>query len=82
MSKQPVSRRTFVRGAASAAFGATILPRELLGGVGYTPPSQRLNVAIIGAGGMGAANAEALVAGGQRIVALADVDFARVHGSV
>ncbi|MDQ3606767.1 MAG: Gfo/Idh/MocA family oxidoreductase, partial [Gemmatimonadota bacterium] len=82
MSASGITRRNFVKGAATAALGAMILPRELLGGVGYTPPSRRLNVGIIGAGGMGAANAENLVLGGQRIVALCDIDFAHVDRTV
>ncbi len=82
MSASGITRRNFVKGAATAALGAVILPRELLGGVGYAPPSRRLNIGIIGAGGMGAANAENLAIGGQRIVAICDVDFPHVERSV
>ena len=82
MSKQEISRRAFVGTMTKAAFGATIVPRHVLGGPGFVAPSDTVNVAMIGAGGMGSSNAQALVAGGQRIVALADVDFAVVDRSV
>ncbi len=69
-----ISRRDFVAAAASmAAF--TIVPRYVLGGPGYTPPSEKLNIAAIGSGGMGAANIE--VCSTENIVALCDVDDQR-----
>src|SRR5699024_6689495 len=43
------------------------------GGVGYTAPSDQLNIAGIGVGGMGRANLRAMES--QRIVALCDVDW-------
>jgi predicted dehydrogenase len=53
-----------------------IVPRHVLGGPGYQAPSDTLNVAIVGAGGMGAENAMAL--GSENIVAVCDLD----HGLV
>ncbi len=47
-----ISRRTFVGGAVSAA-AFTIVPRHVLGGPGYTPPSEKLNAACIGVGAQG-----------------------------
>src|SRR5204862_614340 len=55
---------------------ATILPRHVLGGPGQTAPSEKLNIAIVGAGGQGMSNAEELTS--QNIVALVDVDFGYV----
>ncbi|MHC4475408.1 MAG: Gfo/Idh/MocA family protein [Planctomycetota bacterium] len=69
-----ITRRDFVRGAASAAV-FTIVPRHVLGGPSHTPPSEKLNMACIGVGGRGAG-----VVGGvasQNIVALCDVDAER-----
>jgi predicted dehydrogenase len=66
-----ISRRDFVRGAASVA-AFTIVPRHVLGGPGRTPPSEKLNVAGVGLGGMGKNNVEALK--DENIVALCDVD--------
>lgn len=68
MSRRKLSRRTFVEGAGRAALSAMILPRHVLGGRGYQAPSDTLNVAIVGAGGMGMSNAEAL--GSENIVAV------------
>lgn len=78
MQNDSMSRRSFVAGMTKAAFGATIVPRHVLGGPGFIAPSDTLNVAMIGAGGMGMSNARALVEGGQNIVAIADVDLERV----
>lgn len=75
MINESISRRGFVSTMTSAAFGFTIVPRHVLGGPGYLAPSDTVNVAIVGAGGMGMANAQNVVDGGQNIVALADVDF-------
>jgi len=47
------TRRKFISSAASAAFGFTLVPRHVLGGPGYIAPSEQLQVAGIGAGGMG-----------------------------
>ena len=51
-----VSRRDFMGGAVSTIAAFTIVPRHVLGGSGYVPPSEKLNIAGIGAGGMGARN--------------------------
>jgi predicted dehydrogenase len=67
------SRRKFLAGTAVAATGLLIVPRHVLGGTGYIAPSDRLNIAGIGVGGMGAHNIRALA--GENIVALCDVDW-------
>ena len=71
-----ISRRSFLAQAAAISAGVTIVPRRVLGGRGYTAPSDTLNILMVGGGGMAASNAFALVQGGQRIVAIADVDQA------
>jgi len=69
------SRRTFLKHSAIGA-AAMIVPRHVLGGVGYTPPSDQLNLAAIGAGGKGASDIRnASVNGRERVAALCDVDF-------
>lgn len=80
MSDSRIPRRSFVRGLAVAGAGAMLVPRHVLGGQGFTPPSDTLNVAIVGVGGMGLSNAEQL--DGQNIVALCDVDFGYVDRQV
>ena len=72
--ERPISRREFVGDAAKAGVAAsafTIVPRHVLGR-GHTPPSALLNIAVIGVGGMGASNAEAV--GMENLVAFCDVD--------
>lgn len=69
------SRRTFLKQAAFAS-SVLIVPRHVLGGVGYTAPSDQLNLAAIGAGGKGRSDIiNASVNGRERVVALCDVDF-------
>jgi len=70
--KNEVSRRTFLTKAAVGAAGLTIIPRHVLGR-GFTPPSDLLNIAGVGVGGMGRSNLINLAS--QNIVALCDVDW-------
>ncbi|CAN5813944.1 Gfo/Idh/MocA family oxidoreductase [soil metagenome] len=67
-----ISRRKFLGGAALSLAAFTLVPRHVLGGVGYTAPSDKLNVAGIGVGGRG----RSVLAGmkSENIVALCDVD--------
>jgi predicted dehydrogenase len=79
-----MTRRRFLgSGAAvSAAAGAalfTVVPRRVLGR-GQTPPSDKLAVAGIGIGGMGAANLRELES--EAIVALCDVDPGYAAGTI
>src|SRR5688500_4675147 len=80
MSRRKISRRDFVADAGKLAFGAMIVPRHVLGGVGYRAPSATLNVACVGVGGMGMNNMKALF--GENIVAICDVDFGLVDRKV
>ncbi|MHC4912060.1 MAG: Gfo/Idh/MocA family protein [Planctomycetota bacterium] len=66
-----ISRREFMAGAATAAMAFTIVPRHVLGGAGHTPPSEKLNIAGVGVGGMGASDLQSLAE--ENIVALCDV---------
>ena len=52
MKKENASRRSFLRNAGIAAAGFYIVPRHVLGR-GFTAPSDKLQVAGIGAGGKG-----------------------------
>lgn len=48
------SRRKFLKTAAATAAGITIVPNTILGKAwGHTAPSDKLNIAGIGIGGMG-----------------------------
>jgi predicted dehydrogenase len=76
------SRRSFLAAAASGfALNVTIVPRHVLGGPGFVPPSERIHVAGIGAGGMGGGDIATVSKLGANIVALCDVDDVRAAGS-
>ncbi len=69
--KIPISRRKFLKKTAAAAAALTIVPRHVLGGQGYTAPSDELTKAVIGVGGMGRGH---LKYPGSRLLAVCDVD--------
>ncbi len=67
-------RRKFIRNAAIAGAGFFIVPRHVLGR-GFVAPSDKLNVASIGAGGKGASDlTEIAKSANVNIVSLCDVD--------
>lgn len=70
-------RRSFLRKAAVAALGFTIIPRHVLGR-GFIPPSETLNHVIVGCGGISAMHSDPRMTGANRIVAICDVDSERV----
>lgn len=51
--KHGFTRRDFLKNAVLTAATINIVPRFVLGGAGFTPPSERLTRAVIGCGGMG-----------------------------
>src|SRR5215831_10692457 len=67
-----VSRRQFIETAALTGASIAIVPRHVLGR-GYTPPSDLLNIASVGIGGMGHTNLANVAT--QNIVAICDVDW-------
>ena len=68
------SRRDFLKNTSLAAAGFFIVPRHVLG-KGFVAPSDKLNIAGIGAGGKGASDlAEFAKSPKVNIVALVDVD--------
>ncbi|MHC4694505.1 MAG: Gfo/Idh/MocA family protein [Planctomycetota bacterium] len=78
MSNQHISRRGFLTATATTA-AVTIVPRHVLGGPRNIPPSEKLNIAGIGVGGMGGSNLRQL--GSENIVALCDVDHNYAAGT-
>ena len=50
---EKTGRRGFIIRSTAAGLGLTIIPRHVLGGSGYMPPSDQLTKGIIGVGGMG-----------------------------
>ena len=81
MKKQAsLTRRQFLSTSGTALAAFTIVPRHVVAASGQTPPSEKLNLAGIGVGGMGAGDLDA-VSGGNNIVALCDVDLAHSAGT-
>ncbi|MBN2128173.1 MAG: Gfo/Idh/MocA family oxidoreductase [Sedimentisphaerales bacterium] len=76
LGSRQLSRRGFLASAGAATAAFTILPSRAFGQNGAAlPPSERLNVAGIGVGGMGKNNVANVAEAGHNIVALCDVDF-------
>src|SRR5499427_7619123 len=70
--KKPFTRRRFLSDVAAGSAAAAFVPRHVLGR-GFPPPSDLLNIAGVGVGGMGRQNLINLSS--QNIVALCDVDW-------
>jgi len=68
-----LTRKQFLGKTAVATAGLTIVPSFVVSGLGYKPPSDKLNIAGIGIGGMGRTNLKH--ASTENIVALCDVDW-------
>ena len=72
MDKKTVSRRELLRGTAGAVAAFTIVPGHVLAGAAGQRPSDKLNLAAIGVGGMGDYNIKQCST--ENFVALCDVD--------
>jgi predicted dehydrogenase len=72
-----LSRRQFVSRTAAFAAGLTIIPGGVITAKGRLAPSDKLNIAGIGVGGMGRSNMGALKS--ENIVALVDVDWKKAE---
>ncbi|MBK8566954.1 MAG: Gfo/Idh/MocA family oxidoreductase [Saprospiraceae bacterium] len=73
--KNSFNRRDFVKTAGLGAAGFFIVPRHVLG-KGFRAPSDKLNIALIGAGGRANSHRDALK-DTENLVAFCDVDDAR-----
>src|SRR4030042_5376802 len=79
MKQKALSRREFIKRAALAGGSLMIIPRRVLGGRGYLPPSDELTKAVIGVGGMGLAH---LQYPGSRLLAVCDVDSGHLQSAL
>lgn len=61
MKVTPSTRRQFIKATATAVTAFQILPRHVLGGPRFVPPSEKVNVAMVGVGGRGLENLKALL---------------------
>ncbi len=79
MKSEDIKRRDFLRRSAAAGIALSIIPRHVLGGNGYTAPSDQLTKGIIGVGsmGMGHFNYE-----GTRLIAVCDVDRSHLENAL
>jgi predicted dehydrogenase len=70
-----LSRRNFIKQSATLAAGLTIIPSQVMGKSfsGQTAPSDKLNIAGVGIGGIGRSNLRNMST--ENIVALCDVDW-------
>jgi predicted dehydrogenase len=76
------SRRDFMKQGAVATAGILIVPRFVLGGKGYTAPSDQLVIASVGVGGKGESDIAMFAKTGKaRIAYLCDVDDRRAANS-
>lgn len=74
-NSNPNSRRSFIKKSSLTALGISIIPRHVMGR-GFIPPSDKLNIAIVGAGGKGYSDAVNVYnKGASNITAICDVDW-------
>jgi len=69
-----LSRRNFIKTGAALSAAFTIVPSHVVSGLGYTAPSDRLNIAGVGVGGRGFSVLRSMQEQAN-IVALCDVDW-------
>ena len=77
--RKSISRRSFIGGISTASLAFSIVPRHVLGGVGYKAPSDTVNIAGIGVGGKGYWDITGCAS--ENIVALCDIDEKRGNES-
>jgi hypothetical protein len=68
-----ISRRKFIGNTTMAAAGFSILPSNVISGLGHKAPSDKLNIVGVGVGGRGAAVLRPME--GENIIGLCDVDW-------
>ncbi|HKM94635.1 MAG TPA: Gfo/Idh/MocA family oxidoreductase [Prolixibacteraceae bacterium] len=71
--KSTTSRRDFLKSSIVGISALSILPSTVIAGLGHPAPSDKLNIAVIGVGGVGFRNLSNLLQ--ENIVALCDVDW-------
>jgi len=68
-----IKRRDFLGSAAAASIAITVIPRHILGGSGYIPPSDKITLGYIGCGTQGLREMTALISNPSiQIVAVCD----------
>lgn len=86
MKVKSQSRRSFLKKSATVLVGATVfpsvIPASAMGKNGFVAPSNRLEMGLIGSGGMGRANMNSFLRNkAVQMVAVCDVDKAQIETS-
>jgi predicted dehydrogenase len=68
-----LTRRAFFKASIASLATLSIVPRHVLGGAGFTPPSEVLTRAVIGTGGMGMGHVSSINTA-CKLLAVCDVD--------
>ncbi len=80
------TRRNFLKTSIASIATISIVPRHVLGGAGFTPPSGILTRAVIGTGGMGMGHVSGLgdagLTTGCKLLAVCDVDEKHLASAV
>ncbi len=79
MTKKSTTRRNFVKKSLITAAGITIIPRHVMGGNNFIPPSDQLTKAVIGVGGMGQGH---LTYEGTKLLAICDADSNHLNSTL
>ncbi|RLD31124.1 MAG: gfo/Idh/MocA family oxidoreductase, partial [Bacteroidetes bacterium] len=77
--KNKQNRRDFLKKSIVSAAAISIIPRHVLGGTGFTAPSDQLTKAIIGVGGMGRGH---ISYPGSKLLAVCDVDSQHLEKAI
>lgn len=82
MNKQRVfTRRSFLTTSIASIATLALVPRHVLGGPGFTPPSEILTRAVIGTGGMGMGHVKSINTA-CKLLAVCDVDAQHLQSAV
>jgi len=82
MNKQrTLSRRRFLKTSIASLATISLVPRHVLGGAGFTPPSEVLTRAVIGTGGMGMGHVTGINTA-CKLLAVCDVDSKHLQNAV
>lgn len=82
MNKRHVfSRRDFLKTSIASLATISLVPRHVLGGAGFTPPSEVLTRAVIGVGGMGMGHVKSINTA-CKLLAVCDVDAKHLEAAV
>ena len=80
-TRSPHTRRAFLKTSIASMATVCLVPRHVLGGQGFTPPSEVLTRAVIGTGGMGMGHVTSINTA-CKLLAVCDVDANHLAAAV